>query len=56
MLIRNLPTILFLLVWFTPSIIFVAASHIHSHGKERLEDGGFSPKDHDHFGEGGSSP
>lgn len=29
-----------------------AAAHKHSHGKERLEDGAFSPKDHDHF-EGG---
>ncbi|CRL00481.1 CLUMA_CG013742, isoform B [Clunio marinus] len=53
MLIRNLPTILFLLIWIVPMIVRAAASHKHAHGKERLEDGAFSPKDHDHFdGEG----
>lgn len=54
MLIRNLPTMLFLLIWLVPSIIVAASSHKHSQGKERLEDGAFSPRDHDHFNEEGS--
>lgn len=55
MLIRNLPTMLFLLIWFVPSIIIAASSHKHSQGKERLEDGAFSSRDHDHFDDGGSN-
>lgn len=58
MMFRNMPTLLFLLVWLVPFITQAASAsaHKHSHGKERLEDGGFNPRDHDHFdGEGLSS-
>lgn len=38
MLMRNLSTVVFLLVWLVPSIICAAPSHKHSINKERLED------------------
>ena len=53
MLIKTLPTILFLLIWLGPSIIYGAAAHKHTHGKERTEDGAFSPRDQSHFDEEG---
>lgn len=49
MLIKIMPTMVFLLVWFIPTIVLSAASHKHVQSKERLEDGAFSPRDHDHF-------
>lgn len=53
MRIKQLPTILFVLLCFTASIAIAASSHKHSHSKERAEDGAFSPRDHEHFDEGG---
>lgn len=50
----HLAAILCVLVCLIPSAIFAAASHKHTHGKERAEDGGFSPRDHEHFDQEGS--
>lgn len=54
MLLKESPTIL-VLVLLVPAIVFAAVSHKHQHGKERTEDGAFSPRDHAHFDDEGLS-
>lgn len=56
MLIRQVPTLLLLLIWLVPALVYTAAAHKHTHGKERPEDGAFSPRDHHHFDDEGSNP
>lgn len=54
MTLRNFPVFLFLMILIVPlRQIQSASAHKHVHGKERTEDGAFSPRDHDHFGEEG---
>lgn len=46
----------FLCISICISNLLAAAAHKHTHmNKERAEDGGFSPRDHEHFDEEGEN-
>lgn len=49
--IRCLFIVSFVVLCVVPNVIS-ASAHKHVHGKERTEDGAFSPRDHNHFDEG----